>query len=101
MKKGQKIIVTHGEYSDYGIADSFVVLRDFSFDKALAAWLKEHCPPTDGIVYFGYGSADSEQAFLQSLRAGGFVADEPLNEVHLSDYGRPTENPAEDAEDDK
>ena len=33
MKKGDRFIVTTGEYSDYGIRDSIVVLKTFSFHR--------------------------------------------------------------------
>ena len=95
MKVGQRYIVTTGEYSDYGIRDSFVVLRDFSFDKALARWMDKHGDAGD----FSYDPGHSEQDFLANLRAEGFVADDKLNEVHLSDYSRPNENPAHDTGD--
>jgi hypothetical protein len=70
MKKGEKFIVTTGEYSDYGIRDSFVVLKTFSFDAALRRWLEKH--GNDGEFAYGHG----EQEFLTSLRADGFVADD-------------------------
>ena len=92
MKKGQRVIVTTGKYSDYGIRDSFVVLKDFSFDKALARWLEKNSD--DGL--FSYDESNDEQAFLESLRKRGYVADEKLNEVHLSDYSRPESTPAND-----
>jgi hypothetical protein len=92
MRAGQRFIVTTGEYSDYGIRDSFVVLKTFSFDRALARWLKAH--GEDGN--FGYGQGNGEQDFLADLRAQGCVADDTLNEVHLSDYSRPETSPAKD-----
>lgn len=95
MKTGQRFIVTTGEYSDYGIRDSFVVLRDFSFDATLKAWLAKH--GDDGA--FGYGTGNGEQDFLASLRAHGLVADEQLNTVHLANYSTPELDPARDAED--
>jgi hypothetical protein len=97
MKTGQRFIVTTGEYSDYGIRDSFVVLRDFSFDKALARWIDKH--GDDGM--FSYEGGRDEQAFLASLRAEGLVADEMLNEIHLCDYSRPATDPAKDAGDEE
>jgi hypothetical protein len=97
MKKGQRFIVTTGEYSDYGIRDSFIVLKDFSFDKALERWIDKH--GDDGS--FSYEDSRDEQAFLASLRAEGLVADEQLNVVHLCDYSRPAVNPAKDAIDDE
>jgi hypothetical protein len=39
------------------------------------------------------------RAFVESLRTYGFVADEPLNKVHLCDYSRPEPTPAKDAGD--
>ena len=42
---------------------------------------------------FGYGWSDrgwSDQDFLASLRADGYVADEKLNEIHLGDYSPPS-----------
>ena len=95
MKTGDRFIVTTGEYSDYGIRDSFVVLKDFSFDLALERWLKAH--GDDG--HFGYDAGQSDQDFLASLRADGYVGDEPLNKVHLADYSRPAPTPAKDAGD--
>ncbi len=95
MKAGQRFIVTTGEYSDYGIRDAFVVLKDFSFDKALERWIEAH--GDDGS--FTYEDGRDEQAFLASLRTDGFVADEPLNVVHLSNYSRPEPSPAKDAGD--
>ena len=95
MKTGERFIVTTGEYSDYGIRDSFVVLKDFSFDLALAEWIKKNSD--DGS--FSYDRGKTEQDFLQSLRASGMVADEKWNEVHLSDYSRPEPSPAQDMAD--
>jgi hypothetical protein len=95
MKAGTRHIITTGEYSDFGIRDSFVVLKDFSFDKALAGWIAVH--GDDGE--FSYEKGKTEQDFLDWLRSSGYVADEPLSEVHLSDYSRPTTTPAEDAGD--
>jgi hypothetical protein len=92
MKTGDRFIVTTGEYSDYGIRDSFVVLKDFSFDLALKRWLSEH---GDG-GNFGYGHGQSDQDFLASLRADGYVADEKLNKIHLMDYYRSEPDPAKD-----
>ena len=94
MKTGDRFIVTTGEYSDYGIRDSFVVLKDFSFDLALKRWLSEH--GDDGK--FGY-TGQSDQDFLASLRTDGYVIDEKLNEVHLCDYSRPEPSPAKDMAD--
>jgi hypothetical protein len=93
MKAGQRFIITTGEYSDFGIRDSFVVLKTFSFDRALARWLKMN--GRDGEFYFDA----SEQDFLEYLRAQGYVADDGLNQVHLSDYSRPGPNPANDESD--
>ena len=95
MKKGDRFIVTTGEYSDYGIRDSFVVLKTFSFDLALQRWIEKHCD--DGE--FGYDSGQGEQDFLASLRADGYVADEAINQVHLANYSRPEVAPAKDAGD--
>ena len=95
MKKGDRVIVTTGEYSDYGIRDSFVCLKDFSFDKTLAEWIKKYGDEGN----FGYAEHNDEQAFLSRLRTDGLVADEKLNQVHLCDYGTPTTDPAKDAED--
>ena len=92
MKTGDRFIVTTGEYSDYGIRDSFVVLKDFSFDLALKRWLSGH---GDG-GNFGYDTGQSDQDFLASLRADGYVADEKLNEIHLADYSTPETDPAND-----
>jgi hypothetical protein len=99
MKTGDRFIVTTGEYSDYGIRDSFVVLKDFSFDLALARWLKVHGDATYGEPQFGYDQGQSEQDFLAWLRVQCFVKDEKLNEVHLCDYSRPEPTPAQDAGD--
>ena len=85
MKVGQRFIITTGEYSDYGIRDSFVVLKTFSFDEALSEWFGKHGDERA----FGYEAGQGDQDFLKSLRERGLVADEPLNEVHLHDYGRP------------
>lgn len=96
MKAGERYIVTTGEYSDYGIRDSFIVKRTFSFDLALERWLKEY--GDDGS--FGYAGGQSEQDFLAWLRSEGFVEDEKLNEVHLANYSQPEPAPAKDAADD-
>lgn len=96
MKKDQRFIITTGEYSDYGIRDSFVVLRDFSFDKTLATWIVEHGDNGN----FTFETGRDEQSFLTYLRDVGLVADETLNEVHLASYSRPEINPANDADDD-
>lgn len=97
MKTGDRFIVTTGEYSEPGILracirDSFVVLKDFSFDLALKRWLSEHS--ADGN--FGYDSGQSDQDFLASLRADGYVADEKLNGIHLANYSTPETDPAKD-----
>ena len=101
MKKGQRYIVTIDEYSDYGIRDSFTALKNFSFDKTLREWLEAHgiTKKFSNKLQFGYGKDDDEQAFLTYLRSQGFVADEPLNKVHLASYGTPEEKPANDEED--
>jgi|SRR5208282_3887539 len=89
---GQRFIVTTGEYSDYRIRDSFMVLKDFSFDKALASWIGTN--GDDGT--FSYEDGKTEQDFIQSLRTLGLVRDEPLNKVHLCNYSRPEPSPAKD-----
>ena len=96
MKKGDRFIVTTGEYSDYGIRDSFVVLKDFSFDQALLRWLNVR-GGVDGS--FGDGPGHGEQDFLASLRTNGYVADENLNTVHMANYSRPEPSPANDSGD--
>lgn len=100
MKKGQRYIVTTGEYSDYGIADSFTALKDFSFDRALKRWLDKNGLKVPGSAQkqFSY-TGPTEHDFLASLRTDGYVTDEPLAEVHMSDYGRPNMNAADDSAD--
>jgi len=97
MKKGQRYIITHDQYSDYGICDSFIALKNFSFDKTLREWLLEHgCTEYSEKRTFGYAEGQSQQDFLEHLRREGLVADEPLNEVHIAEYGNPKEHPADD-----
>jgi hypothetical protein len=95
MKTGTKYIITEGCYSDYGITDSFVALKTFSFDKALARWLAAHGDNGD----FGYSDGQTIHDFLEWLRSEGYVAEEKLHEVHIGDYGRPDEMSANDAGD--
>ena len=61
-------------------------------DLALKRWLSGHSD--DGN--FGYDSGQSDQDFLASLRADGYVADEKLNPIHLADYSTPETDPAKD-----
>lgn len=96
MKKGQRYLITSGDYSDYDITDYFVALKDFSFDAELDAWLVKHPDEFGSSRAFGYGPDNNEHAFLKSLRDRGLVADEVLNEVHISDYGTAEKSPAND-----
>jgi hypothetical protein len=92
MKAGERYIITTGEYSDYGIRDSFVVLKTFSFDAALETWISKN--GDDGS--FSFETGKDEQSFLAWLRSEGYVADETMREVHLADYSRPNTTPAKD-----
>jgi len=92
MKAGQRIIITTGEYSDYGIRDNFIVLKDFSFDRTLEQWIEKH--GVDGR--FGWDDGHGEQDFLKYLRKKKLVADDDVRTVHLASYSDPEHCPARD-----
>lgn len=92
MKKGERYIITTGEYSDFGITDHFVALKTFSFDLALKRWL-------NGRDEFEYTEGRREHDFLAWLRTEGLVEDIPLNQVHLADYSTPCKDSAGDVAD--
>lgn len=83
MKAGQRIVFTTGEYSDFGITDWVLVVKDFNLDEAASAFkangppLKSHCSNLHEFIHF--------------LKDKGYVADEAedaMVTVHLGDYGQ-------------
>jgi hypothetical protein len=83
MKAGQRIVFTTGEYSDFGITDWVVVLKDFNLDEA-AKDFKANGPPLKS-------NYSNLHEFTHFLRDKGYVADEAedaMVTVHLGDYGQ-------------
>lgn len=103
MKTGQRFVVTTGRYDDYDIEATIVALRDFSFDALFETWLRVSCPDTGD--YDMHGSQKPRQmpaeprVFLGWLVLGGYVAEEPTNEVFIYRWGDASEDPAGDRSD--
>lgn len=89
MKAGDLVIVTAGEYSDYGITETARVLIDFNWDECLKRWLAVH--PEQAKIDRGCGDF-RHMDFLQSLFNAGLLEHQHIAEVRLGDYGVPPTN---------
>lgn len=93
IKKGQLIVITTGDYSDYGIRDHMRAERDFNpyveaqrfMDTGDYLQPPEYDPTGDPDIY------GSDDRFLAWCIREGFlspVAAEEVTELHIGSYGR-------------
>ena len=85
LNKGEKIIITQGEYSDFGIVAFAICLKDFSPDDILREYLTIH--PDQAKEY-----EFDETAFVRFLLIEKKVIEETSNmfEWHLGSYRNPS-----------
>lgn len=78
-ERGEQILITQGEYSDYSVYGLFNVCRDFVVQDVVAEWLA-----SEGIELDQYNTdLDKLLGFLNSK---GYVADAPHRELYLGAY---------------
>lgn len=79
-KAGRLLCVDHGEYSDYGVAGFFVVLRDFEPRVELTEFLAANKDQADDCSF-------EHWAFLAALLAKGLLLEIEYGTLYLGAYG--------------
>ncbi len=84
IKAGELVMMSAGEYSDYGIHGLFRAKADIDPDTLVAEWLAAH-PEQNETYRF------REHQFLAEVCKRGLLEDVAAVEWHLGDYGTPRE----------
>lgn len=87
IKKGQLIILSEGEYSDYHILDSFKAVRDFDTNDVLNSFCELH-PEGRTALDSRYNESLMDN-FEQFLLDEGYVEELETTEWVISHYGKP------------
>ena len=87
LNAGQLVHFTSGEYSDYQIKDTFLVLRDLSTAdvKSLADVIRAHAKAEEKKV--GWYHGEPQEEFLSALLRDGYLLSINCTEKHLGCYG--------------
>lgn len=80
IPKGSRVLVTTGEYSDYGVRTSCVAAEDIDPAALLEEWLADKPQQREPYKF-------REDEFLGWLTSRGLLVEETYIEWHLSDYG--------------
>lgn len=81
IQAGQLVLLSSGEYSDYGVLAIAKSLKDFDTNEETINFLEEL------KIHSGHDH-DIEFRFMAWLHKKGFIEDVPYREVHLGSYGR-------------
>jgi hypothetical protein len=76
------ILLSSGEYSDYGVMGAFRPCKSFNVGEALDAFRAQWKPEANS-----YSSAPGPQDFAAWLAKEGYVEDANTEEIHLGSYG--------------
>lgn len=76
------ILLSSGEYSDYGLMGAFRPMKAFNVGDALEAF-KAQWKPEPGTYCSSPGPSD----FAAWLAKEGYIEDAPTEEIHLGSYG--------------
>jgi hypothetical protein len=83
FEPGELAIITHGQYSSYGLLCVVRVLKPLNLERAMADWLEEHPeqkPQEAGSMWYNHLD---EYAFVASLVRGGFIEEHRVRTIHL------------------
>lgn len=85
-KKGELILLSSGEYSDYNIRGTFRCLQDISAER-LCKIAKETQALKEGLDETrGYGYCDLEDKFIATLIRLQLIEDIDAHELHIGSY---------------
>ena len=89
MKRGDVYLLSHEEYSDYGILGIVKALKEFNFDTAISEY-KALCERDEEN---GNYHPNSHEEFVDKLIADGLCELVHIPELHLGCYSRFCETP--------
>ena len=86
FKKGEMILVTEGEYSDYNVTGLFTALKEFRRDTTIRAW----CKDTNRDIKEAtceIGCNNKEIDYVPWLLRNGIIKELEYREFHTGSYG--------------
>jgi hypothetical protein len=84
FSKGEVIVFTEGEYSDYGIVGFAVALQDFDMGEQAREYVQE----TGRSEYGDYFKQSPGLSFIPWLVIKQLIMPEEYRDIHIGSYGR-------------